>query len=66
MIIPQNISLINQYNGLFYQILILFEQKLLSQVSYEDLNEKKIKRLDKLIEALKLIHNYVESVCNCD
>jgi hypothetical protein len=39
-----------------------FQQRLLLGISYEDLKENKIKRLDKLIDSLREIHQYIENV----
>jgi hypothetical protein len=39
-----------------------FQQRLLLGIDYEDLKENKIKQLDKLINSLREIYQYIENV----
>jgi hypothetical protein len=51
------------YEIIFIQIIVLLEKRLCGGVSYEDLTEKKINRIDKLENSLREIHCRLEKVC---
>jgi hypothetical protein len=50
------------YKDILFKNFNCFKSRLVSDINYKDLKESKTKRINKLIEMLREIHNILETV----